>query len=137
MKKIFFAVATAIVALFGLNSCEETVSKDVTASAIANFEASGVDAITYKCAIEDMFMDEFVAAGGQKMTQGTALFSAQSSEKTISETVKNAAEKADKAVKEKYGDGTTVAVPSNFTSLEIVVSYHWDSDKTIATYTYK
>lgn len=137
MKKIFFAVATAAVALFGLSGCGETVTKDVTASAIADFEASGLDAITYKCAIEDVFMDEFVAAGGQKATQGTALFSAQNSEKAFKETVKNAAEKADKAVKEKYGDGETVAVPANFKSLSVTVSYNWDGEKTIATYTYK
>lgn len=137
MKKVFFAVAAAAVALLGFTSCGEIVEKDVTASAIAKFEATGLDAVSYKCAIEDMFMDEFVAAGGQKLTQGTAIFKAQTSEKAIKETVQAAAEKADKAVKAKYGDGTTVSVPVNFTSLEIGVSYYWDSDKTIATYIYK
>ena len=121
MKKIFFAVATAAVALFGLTGCGETVSKDVSVSAIADFGTSGSmenlsKAMTLKSDVEAIFMSEMKAAGA----------------------VEFAAAKADKNVKTKYGDGTTMIVPDYMDFLSITVSYNWESEPTEAvTYTYK
>lgn len=145
MKKIFFAVATAAVALFGLSGCGETVSKDVPVSAIANFGTSGSmenlsKAMTLKSDIEAIFMSEMKAAGAVEFATGTTtlIFKAQSSEASVKKTILDAAAKADKNVKTKYGDGTTMIVPDYMNFLSITVSYNWESEPTEAvTYTYK
>lgn len=145
MKKIFFAVATAAVALFGLSGCGETVSKDVPVSAIANFGTSGSmenlsKAMTLKSDIEAIFMSEMKAAGAVEFATGTTtlIFKAQSSEASVKKTILDAAAKADKNVKTKYGDGTTMIVPDYMDFLSITVSYNWESEPTEAvTYTYK
>lgn len=145
MKKIFFAVATAAVALFGLSGCGETVSKDVSVSAIADFGTSGSmenlsKAMTLKSDIEAIFMSEMKAAGAVEFATGTTtlIFKAQSSEASVKKTILDATAKADKNVKTKYGDGTTMIVPDYMDFLSITVSYNWESEPTEAvTYTYK
>lgn len=145
MKKIFFAVATAAVALFGLTGCGEVVSKDVSVSAIADFGTSGSmenlsKAMTLKSDVEAIFMSEMKAAGAVEFATGTTalIFKAQSSEATVKNTILDAAAKADKNVKTKYGDGTTMTVPDYMDFLSITVSYNWESEPTEAvTYTYK
>lgn len=145
MKKIFFAVATAAVALFGLTGCGEVVSKDVPVSAIADFGTSGSmenlsKAMTLKSDVEAIFMSEMKAAGAVEFATGTTtlIFKAQSSEASVKKTILDAAAKADKNVKTKYGDGTTMTVPDYMDFLSITVSYNWESEPTEAvTYTYK
>lgn len=145
MKKIFFAVATAAVALFGLTGCGEVVSKDVSVSAIADFGTSGSmenlsKAMTLKSDVEAIFMSEMKAAGAVEFAEGTTalIFKAQSSEATVKNTILDAAAKADKNVKTKYGDGATMTVPDYMDFLSITVSYNWESEPTEAvTYTYK
>lgn len=145
MKKIFFAVATAAVALFGLTGCGETISKDVSVSAIADFGTSGSmenlsKAMALKSDVEAIFMSEMKAAGAVEFAaESTALiFKAQSSEAAVKKTILDAAAKADKDVKTKYGDGTTMNVPDYMDFLGITVFYNWESEPTEAvTYTYK
>lgn len=142
MKKIFFAVAAAAVVLLGFTGCGETVQKDAIASAFAHYGASGsgsaaFDAVSFKCKIEDAFTAEFVKEGAILSSQGTVFFKAMSSEKELKNKVTAAAKRADQAVKTQYGDGTTMNVPNYFTSLSITVSYDWDGEHEVATYTYK
>lgn len=140
MKKIFFAVVTAAVALFGFTGCEELETKDVFVSIIANFGTTGSmdnlsNAMALKSDIENIFVSEMKkAAGAVEYPDLTTsvLFKAQTSEKVLKATILTAAEKADKAVKTKYGDGTTMNVPDYVNFLDIVVSYNWNSEPTEA-----
>ena len=140
MKKVFFAVAVAAVALLGFTGCGETVSKDVSVSAIAYFGGSLPKAMTLKSDVEAIFMSEMKAAGAVEFaTEPTILiFKAQSSEASVKKTILDAAAKADKNVKTKYGDGTTMIVPDYMDYLRITVFYNWEAQPTEAvTYTYK
>lgn len=140
MKKIFFAVVTAAVALFGFTGCEELETKDVFVSIVANFGTTGSmdnlsNAMALKSDIENIFVSEMKKAVGAveypDLTT-SVLFKAQTSEKVLKATILTAAEKADKAVKTKYGDGTTMNVPDYVNFLDIVVSYNWNSEPTEA-----
>lgn len=140
MKKIFLAVVTAAVALFGFTGCEELETKDVFVSIVANFGATGSmddlsNVMALKSDIENIFVSEMKkAAGAVEYPDLTTsvLFKAQTSEKILKATILTAAEKADKAVKTKYGDGTTMNVPDYVNFLDIVVSYNWNSEPTEA-----
>lgn len=140
MKKIFLAVVTAAVALFGFTGCEELETKDVFVSIVANFGMTGSrddlsNVMTLKSDIENIFVSEMKkAAGAVEYPDLTTsvLFKAQTSEKVLKATILTAAEKADKAVKTKYGDGTTMNVPDYVNFLDIVVSYNWNSEPTEA-----
>lgn len=140
MKKIFLAVVTAAVALFGFTGCEELETKDVFVSIVANFGTTGSmdnlsNAMALKSDIENIFVSEMKkAAGAVEYPDLTTsvLFKAQTSEKVLKATILTAAEKADKAVKNKYGDGTTMNVPDYVDFLDIVVSYNWNSEPTEA-----
>lgn len=138
MKKIFFAVVTAAVALFGFTGCEELETKDVFVSVVANFGTTGSmdnlsNAMALKSDIENIFVSEMKVAGAVEYPDLTTsvLFKAQTSE-VLKATILTAAEKADKAVKTKYGDGTTMNVPDYMDFLDIVVSYNWNSEPTEA-----
>lgn len=140
MKKIFLAVVTAAVALFGFTGCEESETKDVFVSIVANFGMTGSrddlsNVMALKSDIENIFVSEMKkAAGAVEYPDLTTsvLFKAQTSEKILKATILTAAEKADKAVKTKYGDGTTMNVPDYVNFLDIVVSYNWNSEPTEA-----
>lgn len=140
MKKIFLAVVTAAVALFGFTGCEELETKDVFVSVVANFGTTGSmddlsNVMALKSDIENIFVSEMKkAAGAVEYPDLTTsvLFKAQTSEKVLKATILTAAEKADKAVKTKYGDGTTMNVPDYVNFLDIVVSYNWNSEPTEA-----
>lgn len=140
MKKIFLAVVTAAVALFGFTGCEELETKDVFVSIVANFGTTGSmddlsNVMALKSDIENIFVSEMKkAAGAVEYPDLTTsvLFKAQTSEKILKATILTAAEKADKAVKTKYGDGTTMNVPDYVNFLDIVVSYNWNSEPTEA-----
>lgn len=140
MKKIFLAVVTAAVALFGFTGCEELETKDVFVSVVANFGMTGSrddlsNVMALKSDIENIFVSEMKkAAGAVEYPDLTTsvLFKAQTSEKILKATILTAAEKADKAVKTKYGDGTTMNVPDYVNFLDIVVSYNWNSEPTEA-----
>lgn len=140
MKKIFLAVVTAAVALFGFTGCEELETKDVFVSVVANFGMTGSrddlsNVMALKSDIENIFVSEIKkAAGAVEYPDLTTsvLFKAQTSEKILKATILTAAEKADKAVKTKYGDGTTMNVPDYVNFLDIVVSYNWNSEPTEA-----
>lgn len=140
MKKIFLAVVTAAVALFGFTGCEELETKDVFVSIVANFGMTGSrddlsNVMALKSDIENIFVSEMKkAAGAVEYPDLTTsvLFKAQTSEKVLKATILTAAEKADKAVKTKYGDGTTMNVPDYVNFLDIVVSYNWNSEPTEA-----
>lgn len=140
MKKIFLAVVTAAVALFGFTGCEELETKDVFVSVVANFGTTGSmddlsNVMALKSDIENIFVSEMKkAAGAVEYPDLTTsvLFKAQTSEKILKATILTAAEKADKAVKTKYGDGTTMNVPDYVNFLDIVVSYNWNSEPTEA-----
>lgn len=139
MKKIFLAVVTAAVALFGFTGCEELETKDVFVSIVANFGTTGSmddisNAMALKSDIENIFVSEMKAAGAVEYPDLTTsvLFKAQTSEKILKATILTAAEKADKAVKTKYGDGATMNVPGYVNFLDIVVSYNWNSEPTEA-----
>lgn len=134
------AVVTAAVALFGFTGCEELETKDVFVSIVANFGMTGSrddlsNVMALKSDIENIFVSEMKkAAGAVEYSDLTTsvLFKAQTSEKILKATILTAAEKADKAVKTKYGDGTTMNVPDYVNFLDIVVSYNWNSEPTEA-----
>ncbi len=91
MKKIFLAVVTAAVALFGFTGCEELETKDVFVSIVANFGTTGSmdnlsNAMALKSDIENIFVSEMKkAAGAVEYPDLTTsvLFKAQTSEKVL------------------------------------------------------
>lgn len=146
MKKIFFAVVTAMVALFGLNSCEETYDKAVSVS----FTSSGSfyqvstskDTTTYDAGATKWDLDAIYLAElqkiGEPLSDNAVLLNHQTSEKAAKAKVLEAAANADKRVYEVYGVGDAIKVHRGWSDLSVTVYYNWDADPVEAvTYTYK
>ena len=140
MKKIFFAVATAAVALFGLTGCGETVTKDITVSAVdyfhysgSSFDADGSNGVTRQ-QVQQTFMTELKKIG-TPATESAVVLQKQTDAKAVSKAIKEAADNADQIVR------TMLGVPDKldpgYSALSVVVSYTDFEDKKVElTYTY-
>ena len=138
MKKVFLAVATAVVALFGLTGCGEYVQKDVVASVTVSFGtaegADGFDALAINTDVMNIFVNELLKMdGAQKFGDNHINLPKQTSEKAATKAIKAACADADAAVKAKY---STAASLSAVSSLSVSVTYTWDTE-TVLKYVYK
>ena len=138
MKKVFLAVATAVVALFGLTGCGEYVQKDVVASVSVGFGtaegADGFDALAINTDVMNIFVNELLKMdGAQKVGDNHVNLPKQTSEKAAAKAIKAACADADAAVKAKYSTAASLAAVS---SLSVSVTYTWDTE-TVLKYVYK
>ncbi len=151
MKKVFFAVAAAAVALFSFTGCDETVTKDVAISYSTNIEyssttgdAAGTAGLTlgdlqeiYYAALKEIdgATPTFDSSDNSLLTNAVCL-KAQTSEEKVKEIVLAVGEKADKAVKAKFGD--PVIVNPHYSNLSITLYHNWSSTSTpVVTYKYE
>ncbi len=143
MKKVFFAVAAAAVALFSFTGCGETVTKDVAISftASGSYSSSTGDAAGTAGLTRGDLQQIYLAAlkeidGAIPLGDNSVYIKAQTSEKTVKEIVLAAGEKADKAVKEKFGD--PVIVNPHWSNLSVTLYHNWSSESTaVVTYKYE
>ncbi len=147
MKKVFFAVAAAAVALFSFTGCDETVTKDVTISFTANGAYSSSTSSLYTGDTTDNgltrwdLQDIYFAAlkeidGATQLNNNSVCLKAQTSEEKVKEIVLAVGEKADKAVKAKFGD--PVIVNPHYSNLSITLYHNWSSTSTpVVTYKYE
>lgn len=138
MKKVFLAMATAVVALFGLTGCGEYVQKDVVASVVVNFgNASGAslsDVMAINTDVLNIFIDELMKMdGAQKFGDNHVNLPKQTSEKAAAKAIKAACDNADIAVKAKYPTEASLAAVS---FLSVSVIYTWENETTLK-YEYK
>ncbi len=141
MKKVFFAVAAAAVALFSFTGCDETVTKDVTISFTTPDFAGNGSADTTKGLTRWDLQDIYFAAlkeidGATQLDNNSVCLKAQTSEEKVKEIVLAVGEKADKAVKAKFGD--PVIVNPHYSNLSITLYHNWSSTSTpVVTYKYE
>lgn len=141
MKKVFFAVATAAVALLGFTGCSETVSKDVAIS----FDTTGKEQTSGSetdngltmWALQSIYLTAMQEMeGAVPLGDNSVYIKSQTSEKQVKDAVLAVGKKADQAVKAQYGD--PVMVSQSWSNLSITLYYNWTSEATAAvTYAYE
>ncbi len=138
MKKTIFA-ALCCAALFGFTACEETISKDIAVTVTENFSYSSVGGGSgvNHADIKSVFMEELSKIGERpKELSYTVILRQQTDAKSVKTKVQQAADNADKRVKNELG--VPDKLNPDYSKLKIGVEYpNIDDEKVTLTYTYK